>query len=271
MPLPAEMEWLRDAIDILVVTFLFYRLLILVRGTRAAQMFIGLITLVLMAAVAQWLRLSMLIWLVDSLRTVWVIAFIIVFQPEMRKALGQISQSRLFTRFVTVGEYGYLAELQNAVERMSRKGLGALIAIERNTGLKNYIETGSPIEASVSAELLETVFTPPSPLHDGAVIIQGNQIAGAGCILPLSPNPDLERTLGTRHRAAVGLSEETDAIVIIVSEESRQISIAEGGKLDRDLQMGELKSRLSALLKVSAKKMEAREARGETAEARGHS
>ncbi len=267
MPLPADLEWLRDVIDILVVTFLFYRLLLLVRGTRAAQMFIGLITLVLMAAVAQWLQLSMLIWLVDSLRTVWVIAFIIVFQPEMRKALGQISQNRIFTRFVSMGEYGYLNEIQSAVERMSRKGLGGLVAIERNTGLKNYIETGSTIDARVSAELLETIFTPPSPLHDGAVIIQGSQLVAAGCILPLSSNPNLERTLGTRHRAAVGLSEESDAIVIIVSEETRQISIAEGGQLDRDLQMGELKSRLSSLLSVSAKKPETREGR-EPAEAR---
>ncbi|MCK4306290.1 MAG: diadenylate cyclase CdaA [Candidatus Eisenbacteria sp.] len=254
MPLPIQIEWLRDAIDILIVTFLFYRLLILVRGTRAAQMFIGLITLVLLAVLAEWLHLSMLNWLVDSLRTVWVIAFIIIFQPEMRKALSQITESRLFKRFVQVRELGYISEMHSAVERMSRKGLGALLVIERNIGLKNYLETGTRIDADVSAELIETIFTPPSPLHDGAIILQGNQLVAAGCILPLSANPALERALGTRHRAAVGLTEETDAIVIVVSEETRQISIAEGGQLTQNLQIGDLKSRLSALLNVKMKK-----------------
>jgi diadenylate cyclase len=259
MPLPIHIEWLRDLIDILVVAFLFYRLLILVRGTRASQMFVGLLTLVLLSVLAEWLRLAALNWLLTSLRTVWVIAFIIIFQPELRKALGQIGQSRILNRFVSVEEFGYLAEVQNAVERTSRKGLGALIVLERNVGLKNYIETGTAIDAGVSAELLETIFTPPSPLHDGAVILRGSQIVAAGCILPLSENPDLERTLGTRHRAAVGLSEETDAIVIVVSEETRQISIAEQGTLTRGLQIGDLKSRLSALLRLKAAKGEARE------------
>lgn len=261
MPLPLHIEWLRDAIDILIVAFLFYRLLILVRGTRAAQMFVGLVTIVVLSVLAQWLRLSALNWLLTSLRTVWVIAFIIIFQPELRKALGQIGQSRLFNRFVGGEEFGYLAEVQNSVERASRKGLGALIVIERNVGLKNYIETGTRVEATVSAELLETIFTPPSPLHDGAVILRGSQIVAAGCILPLSDNPDLERTLGTRHRAAVGLSEETDAIIIVVSEETRLISMAEGGHLSRGLEIGDLKSRLSALLKAKPGKAETREGR----------
>ncbi|MFH1143622.1 MAG: diadenylate cyclase CdaA [Candidatus Eisenbacteria bacterium] len=267
MPWPIHIEWLRDLIDIFVVAFLFYRLLILVRGTRAAQMFVGLVTIVVLSVLAQWLRLSALNWLLTSLRTVWVIAFIIIFQPELRKALGQIGQSRLFNRFVSVEEFNYLAEVQNAVERASRKGLGALIVLERNVGLKNYIETGTRVEAAVSAELLETIFTPPSPLHDGAVILRSNQIVAAGCILPLTDNPDLEKTLGTRHRAGVGLSEETDAIVIIVSEETRLISMAEGGQLTRGLAIGELKSRLSSLLKAKPAKSEARE--GRHAEAHG--
>jgi len=261
MPLPIQIEWLRDAVDILIVAFIFYRLLILVRGTRAAQMFIGLVTIVILSVLAQLLRLSALNWLLTSLRTVWVVAFIIIFQPELRKALGQIGQSRLFNRFVAMEEFAYLSAVQNAVERASRKGLGALIVLERNVGLRNYTETGTRVDASVSAELLETIFTPPSPLHDGAVILSGNQIMAAGCILPLSDNPDLEKTLGTRHRAAVGLSEETDAIVIVVSEETRAISIAEGGRLTRDLEIGELKSRLSALLKTKPGKTEPRDGR----------
>jgi len=254
MSLPVQLEWLRDVVDVLIVAFLFYRLLILVRGTRAAQMFIGLITLVFLAFLSEFLHLAVLSWIVNSLRTVWVIVFVIIFQPELRKALSQISESRVFKRFVPVEEFGYLAEIQNAVERLSRKGLGALIVIERTIGLRNYIETGTKIDAAVSAELIETIFTPPSPLHDGAVIVSGGVLLGAGCILPLSANPDLERRLGTRHRAGLGMSEESDAIVIIVSEETRQISIAEGGTLTRGLQMGDLKSRLSALLRVQPKK-----------------
>jgi diadenylate cyclase len=262
MPLPLRIDWLRELIDILLVAFLFYRLLILVRGTRATQMFVGLVALVLLSVLATWLRLSAVNWLLSSLRTVWLIAFIIIFQPELRRALSQIGQSRLFQRLVSVEEFAYLAELQNAVERTSRKGLGALIVIERNVGLKNYIETGTLVEAAVSAELIETIFTPPSPLHDGAVVLRGGQILAAGCILPLSSDPRLEKTLGTRHRAAIGISEESDAIAIVVSEETRQISIAEGGHLDRGLQIGELKSRLSALLKTSHAKPEPREAAG---------
>ncbi len=268
MSLPFQIEWIRDAIDILVVAFLFYRLLILVRGTRSFQMFFGLITLVALAVLAEWLRLSTLNWLIDNLRTVWLIAFIIIFQPELRKALGQITESRLFNRLVQVGEFGYVAEVQSAAERMSRKGLGALVVIERNVGLKDFVETGTKVEATVSAELIETVFTPPSPLHDGAVILQGNQLVAAGCILPLSANPDLEKRLGMRHRAAVGLTEVTDAVVLVVSEESREISIAEAGGLERDLDMGDLKSRLSALLMAKRRKGKGR-GRREVAEAKG--
>lgn len=254
MPLPVQLEWLRDVIDVLIVTLLFYRLLLLVRGTRAAQMFIGLITLVFLGFLSEFLHMAVLSWIVNSLRTVWVIVFVIIFQPELRRALSQISESRLFQRFVPVEEYGYLGEIQNAVERLSRKGLGALIVLERTIGMRNYLETGTKIDAAVSAELIETIFTPPSPLHDGAVIISGGVLMGAGCILPISSNPDVERSLGTRHRAALGLSEESDAIVIVVSEETRQISIAEGGTLTRGLQLGDLKSRLSGLLRIQPKK-----------------
>jgi diadenylate cyclase len=262
MPLPIRIEWLRELVDILIVAFLIYRLLILVRGTRATQMFLGLIVLILLSAFAEWLRLSAVDWLLSSLRTVWLIAFIILFQPELRRALSQLGQSRLFKRLVSAEEFAYLAEVQNAVERTSRRGLGALIVIERNVGLKNYIETGTLVEAAVSAELIETIFTPPSPLHDGAVILRGGQIVAAGCILPLSTDSRLEKTLGTRHRAAVGISEESDAIAIVVSEETRQISIAEGGQLDRGLHIGDLKSRLSGLLRGGPAKVESREAVG---------
>jgi diadenylate cyclase len=241
-------RWLLDALDVFIVAFLIYRLLLLVRGTRAAQMIIGLIVLIVLSALADWLHLSTLNWLLASLRTVWVIAFLIIFQPELRRALTQIGQSRAFRRIVRVEDYGWLGEIEKALEELSKRGLGALIAVERNVGLKTYMETGTPIEGKVTMELLLTIFTPPSPLHDGAVIIRGGQVVAAGCILPLSQKPDLEPTLGTRHRAALGLSEETDAVVLVVSEETREISIAEGGVLQRNVDPADLKSRLSELL-----------------------
>ena len=257
-----------DLLDILIVAYLLYRLIVFIKDTRVIQMFVGLGLLLLLSFMASSLGMIVVGRIIGTLQTVWVIAFIIIFQPEFRKALTQIGQSRIFNRFVSVDEFGYLLEVQSATERLSRKGLGSLVVIERNVGLKNYIETGTSIEANVSAELLETIFTPPSPLHDGAVILRGSSIVAAGCILPLSSNPDLEKTLGTRHRAAVGLSEESDAIVIVVSEETRQISLAEGGQLTRDLQIGDLKSRLSALLKIKPKKAESREPR-EAADPKG--
>ncbi len=237
-----------EVADVLIVAILFYRILILVRGTRAAQMFVGLAALAVLSVAAEWLQLNALDWLLSSLKTVWVIGFLIVFQPELRKGLAQLGGSRLFKKFLPVADTARLGEIQKALESMSNKGLGAIVVIERNVGLRSYVETGTPIEAIVSAELLETIFTPPSPLHDGAVIIRGNQIVAAGCILPLSQNPEIERKVGTRHRAIVGLSEETDAVAIAVSEETRQISVAERGAMTRLKSAAELRSFLAALL-----------------------
>lgn len=237
-----------DVADVLLVAALFYRILTLVRGTRAAQMFVGLAALALLSVVAEWLQLNALDWLLSSLKTVWVIGFLIVFQPELRKGLAQVGGSRLFKKFLPVADTARLGEIQKALDSMSRKGVGAIVVIERNVGLRSYVETGTPIEALVTAELLETIFTPPSPLHDGAVIIRGNQIVAAGCILPLSQNPEIERTLGTRHRAIVGLSEETDAVAIAVSEETTQISVADRGVMTRLKSPAELRSFLGALL-----------------------
>ncbi|MDM7914996.1 MAG: diadenylate cyclase, partial [Candidatus Eisenbacteria bacterium] len=165
-----------DVFDVLIVAFLFYRVLVLVRGTRAAQMFLGLALLAILSVAAEWLQLSSLDWLLGSLKTVWVIAFLILFQPELRKGLTQLGQSRLFKQFLQVGDGASLGEIQKALESMSRKGLGAIIVLERNVGLRSYVETGTPVEAVVTAELIETIFTPPSPLHDGAMILRGNQI-----------------------------------------------------------------------------------------------
>jgi diadenylate cyclase len=253
-----DTRWLLIAADVIIVAFLIYRLMLLVRGTRAAQMLVGLAVLVILSILAEWLHLATLNWLLASLRTVWVIAFLIIFQPELRRALTQIGQGRIFRGIVRVVEYAWLGEIEKVLEELSKRGQGGLIVVERNVGLKTYIETGTPIGGKVTEELLLTIFTPPSPLHDGAAIIQGDEVAAAGCILPLSQRPDLESTLGTRHRAAIGLSEETDAIVLVVSEETQHISIAQNGVLQKNISPNELKGRLSAIMSTGERRQKHR-------------
>ncbi|MBK8231551.1 MAG: TIGR00159 family protein [Candidatus Eisenbacteria bacterium] len=240
-----ELSWIREIADILIVAFLFYHLFLLVRGTRAAQMFLGLVVLLFLSALADLLHLTALNWLLTSLRTVWVVGFLILFQPELRKGLSQIGYTGIFRRLLHLQETSHLSEIEDALAFLSRRGLGAILVIERNDSLRSYAETGTLLEANLSAELLETIFTPPSPLHDGAVIVRGNVIVSAGCILPLSQTPSLDRTLGTRHRAVIGISEETDALAIAVSEETRQISIADGGRMVRNIDPTSLKGILS--------------------------
>ncbi len=236
-----------DVIDVLIVAFLFYRLFIMIKGTRASQMFVGLIIIVLASIVAQWFHLNALNWIINSLKTVWVILFVILFQPELRALLTHIGQNRLVRALIRVEEYGVVAETIKAVEEMAKERRGAIIVFERDMGLRDYAETGTKIDASVSAELLETIFTPHSPLHDGAVVIRGDAIVAAGCILPLSQTRGLSPLLGTRHRAALGLAEETDAAVLVVSEETGAISIAHKSELKWNLDEGQLRGELAAI------------------------
>ena len=241
-----------DILDCIIVAFLFYRVFLLIRGTRAAQMFIGLFLLIIVSFVARWLNMNALNWILSSLKTVWVIAFVILFQPELRRALSLLGQNRILGYFIKVEESSTVSEIVKACHQLTQNGLGAIIAIEQDVGMRNYIETGTPIDAYVTAELLVTIFTPPSPLHDGAVIIEKNRIVAAGCILPLSQNPRLAKSLGTRHRAGLGLSEETDAVVIIASEETRTISLAFGGKLKRKLDINTLRNDLVGMIGIKA-------------------
>jgi diadenylate cyclase len=227
--------WWFDVLDIAIVTFLFYKLFQLIRGTRAAQMFLGLIIIIAASFVAELLRFDALNWLISSLRTVWVVAFVIIFQPELRRILAQLGQSRFVRYFVRSPHLAVLDEVARAAQELSSKKIGALIVIARDASLKQYIETGTRINAKLTSELLCTIFTPQTPLHDGACIIQGEEIVAAGCILPLSENPLLPATLGMRHRAAVGLTEETDAVVVVVSEETGWISVATRGNLRKHL------------------------------------
>jgi len=246
-------EWLFRLLDVAVVAFIFYRLLLLVRGTRAAQMIIGLFAIGLLSVIAEWAHLATLNWLLSSLKTVWIIGFIIIFQPELRRALAQIGQSRVFRRFVRTESFGVVGQVVRAVEEMSKRRIGGILVIEQGVGLKNFIETGDRVNSDVTSDLLLSIFNVQSPLHDGAIIIQGDQIASARCILPLTQARHPGRALGTRHRAALGLSEEADAVIIAVSEENGRISIAAEGQLTRITDAAELRSYLSGVLGTAQK------------------
>jgi len=235
----------RDIIEVLVVAFVLYRVLLLIQGTRAVQMLIGIVVLVLVYAVAWATKLTMITYLLELVFTYGAFAALIIFQPELRAGLAHLGQSRVTRFFRRMEEVEVADEVTEAVERLTRSGIGAIIVLEREMALGDYIQSGSEMQAKVSADLLATIFTPYSPLHDGAVILRGDTIIGAGCILPLSQAPLADRSLGTRHRAAIGLSEETDALVIVVSEETSTISIALAGRLTRNLPPPQLRDLIS--------------------------
>jgi diadenylate cyclase len=244
---PVHQIWLFDLLDIFLVAVLFYRLLVLVKGTRSAQMYVGMLLLVLVGLLARAFDLIAVMWIVDSLKTIWLIVFVILFQPELRHMLAQFGRTRYFRVFLRGDSYGVLGEVVRAAETLGKKHQGALMVIERNTGLRNFVETGTRLDAKVTAELLVTLFSPGSPLHDGAVILREDSVLAASCILPLSADPKTAVTLGTRHRAALGLSEESDAAVVVVSEQTGGISIAFRGALKERLDSGELRSELSRI------------------------
>lgn len=233
LPFPTP-HW-RDLLEILIVAYVVYALLRFLVGTRALQIVFGLLILAAIYFGAFLLKLSMITYVLGVVFTYGVFAALVVFQPELRQALARLGQTPVF-RLFGAGTSAVLAEeIAEAVERLSRSATGAIIALERDVRLDEYLESGTSMRATVSADLLATIFSPYSPLHDGAVMIRGEEIVGAGCILPLTQNPVGDRSLGTRHRAALGLSEETDAIVLVVSEESATISLARRGSLQRGL------------------------------------
>jgi diadenylate cyclase len=238
---------LSDLVDIAAVAFIFFKLLMLMRGTRAVQMLTGLFLLFLASFAAYWLQLDALRWLISNVAPVGVIAIVVVFQPELRRALAKLGQSPLIRGFLRGLESGTLDELVQGSLKLSQRKLGGLIVLERVVGLKGYVETGKIINAAVSADLISTIFTPPSPLHDGAIIIRGSTIVAARCTLPLTQNPRYRRVLGMRHQAAVGISEESDAVVVVVSEETGLISVANQGRLQRRLNEKALRSTLVGL------------------------
>jgi diadenylate cyclase len=240
---------LKDVFDVLVVSFIIYQLLKLTKGTRSAQIIIGLFLIAGIAFLSYWFQLEGLTWLFSNLATVGFLVLIIVFQPELRGALAHIGQNRLLRLFVTLEQKKTLEEVSRAVMRLSELRYGGLIVIERRTGLRNYAETGKEMNAELSSELLVTLFTPYTPLHDGAVIVSGDYIIAAAASLPLSTNPRYRKLFGMRHKAAIGVSEVSDAVVAIVSEETSQISIAYDGVLESNVPKNEIKEVLAGYLK----------------------
>jgi diadenylate cyclase len=225
----------RDLVEVLVVAYALYRVLRLFHGTRTLQIVAGIGVLLAVYTVAWLAGLEMITYLLGFVFQYGAIALLVVFAPELRSALAHLGQARFGGLFRQMEQREVAEEICEAIERLSRSGIGAIVAIEREVALDGYSESGSPIAAKVSADLLTTIFTPYSPLHDGAVLVRGDTIIAAGCILPLLQRPLIDRTLGTRHRAALGLSDETDALVVVVSEERSTISVAEGGQLWLDL------------------------------------
>lgn len=224
-----------DLVEILLVTVLLYRILLIIHRTRAMQMLLGVLLLAFVYFLAQVLDFQLIERILQTLFQYGAIAALVIFQPELRSALARLGQSRMLRVFTRLEESEVADEIVEAVLRLSRSKVGAIIAIENEVGLDEYAQTGSTIEARVSAEMLTTIFTPHSPLHDGAVLVVGDQIRAAGAILPLTQYTVPDKSLGTRHRAALGLSEETDAVVIVVSEETSRVSVARGGRLERDV------------------------------------
>jgi len=242
---------LSDLIDLLIVSFIIYRILLLIHGTRALQMAGGLIFLVFLYFISEIFQLLTLNWILHTFLSSILLLIIIIFQDDIRKALAQIGKAP-FARMQVQYSYG-IEEVVKAVSQMAEKKIGALIVFEREISLKDYLEGATIMDARISEELLISIFNPKSPLHDGAVIISEGKIKAAGVVLPLSTNPDIAKDLGTRHRAALGITEVTDAIAVIVSEERGQISIAVGGKITRDITPATLRKMLSQLLGFETK------------------
>ncbi|MEG0798139.1 MAG: diadenylate cyclase CdaA [Acidaminococcaceae bacterium] len=236
-----------DLMDIIVVTYFLYRLYQMLKNTRAASLVKGLLVLLLATLASKWLNLHVINWLLEKSMTVVMVALPVVFQPELRRALEQIGRGKLFRKSTILDEQEVEMMLEAVAESastMARRKIGALIVFERETGLNDYIETGVQIDALVSTELFMNIFIPNTPLHDGAVIIRGNRIVAASCLLPLTDARNLSQELGTRHRAALGLSEQSDALVLVVSEETGTISLARSGSLQRYLTEEDVKDLL---------------------------
>ncbi|MBF0472898.1 MAG: TIGR00159 family protein [Nitrospirae bacterium] len=252
MDILRQIRW-QDVVDILIVSYIFYRLLLIIRGTRAVQMLIGIGVMLLTSLIARYLNLYTLDWLIQSFWAYMVIAMIILFQPEIRRVLAQVGDAS-FLPFTSAEELKSLDEIVKAAVSLSARKIGGLIVIERDTSLREFIEIGTALDSKVSREIILCIFHPTSPIHDGALVIKGNKIVAAGCFLPISLKPVLDRNMGTRHRAALAITEETDSVTIIVSEETGGISVSLGGEIHPKLDMNKLRTILTDLFTDSGKR-----------------
>ena len=238
-----HLTWIA-VLDIVVVAAIIYQLIVFIKGTRAVQMALGLALIVVFFYFSRWVALETVSWMLTNILPYFVFAIIVIFQHEIRRALVRFGQAPLFGGFSTINRNEFYDEIVLAVTTLATNQTGALIVIERDIGLKTYIESGIALDAALSYDLLVSIFNPSVPLHDGAVIIQNRRIAAGACFLPLTVKPRLSKELGTRHRAAIGVTEETDAVAIVVSEETGAISFAHDGEMERYLDPDTLRQRL---------------------------
>ena len=240
----------KPIVEVAILWFVIYHIMLFFEGTRAIQVLRGIVILLLAFFIFQKTDLVILDWLLTKLFAISVIAILVIFHPEIRQGLARLGQRHLFATPLKEEELDYLlSEVAKASENLAKSKVGALIAIEKDDSLTAYIESGINIDARVSAEIIQTIFTPNSLLHDGALIIQQGRIIAAGCLFPLTPSQDLSRIFGMRHRAALGLSEETDAVVVVISEERQDISLVHSGRLYKDLSREELFAKMKEVIK----------------------
>ena len=256
---PASWGALRDflgaisvwtVIDILLVAFLIYQVLLLVRGTRASAMLLGIGLIVFLYYASRWWKLDTVHWLLTTLLPYFVFALIVLFQQEIRRALMRVGRYPLVPLLSQLGRQTNYDDILLAANLFSSQKTGALMVLERDVGLRTFTESGIKLDATLSYDLLATIFRPGAPLHDGAVIIQKDRIAAAACFLPLSASPILGTQMGTRHRAALGITEEADAVAVVISEETGQISLAVGGAVEQNISLERLRTRLTELMGV---------------------
>ena len=256
-------KYLASIVDIVLVWYVIYKLINVIRGTKAVQLLKGILV-ILLGRVVEFLGFQTLSWMMEQAITYGFLAIIIIFQPELRRALEQLGRGKFFSRSSTVDDEDpekAVEAIVKATDYMAKRRIGALISIERETGMGDYIETGIQLNSNISSELLINIFIPNTPLHDGAVIIQKNNVAAAACYLPLSESPFISKELGTRHRAALGISEVTDSLTVVVSEETGNISLTKNGELHRSINLDELKKLLTSELLINIKPKQASSAR----------
>lgn len=244
----SDFRWLLDLLDIALVSFIIYRMFLLIKGTRAVQMLLGLAVILLVYVSAQIGELYTLHWVLDNFLSSIILVIVVIFQNDIRRALIHVGRNPFFADLSYREESEILEELTKACTSLAARRIGALIVIERETGINDFLEVGIEIDAKVTSELIQTVFNPAAPMHDGALVLQEGRLTRAACFLPLSQDTAISRKLGTRHRAGIGLTELVDAVAVVVSEETGKVSVVVGGRMTRDLDAPTLKRVLTRLL-----------------------